>query len=139
MGSPKSIPRNYPDEGFLRKFHRNPEFPGISRPIPILDFVVPIFIVLGGNEVDMLAPFFGESFPPFPQHVEGSEDTKVLAILVGFLPYEKNRREISEMLSAGPGRPKMLGRHHCRRKLLQEVLDSKTRKCMKNPDVPEKV
>ena len=28
--------------------------PRISRPIPISDFGVPIFSVLGGNEVDML-------------------------------------------------------------------------------------
>ena len=33
---------------------QKPEFSGISRPIPISDFGVPIFSVLGGNEVDML-------------------------------------------------------------------------------------
>ena len=49
MGSPKWISRNYPDRGFLWKFFRNPEFPGISRPIPISDFGVPIFSVLGGK------------------------------------------------------------------------------------------
>ena len=42
---------------FLWKFCRNPEFPGISWPIPISDFGVPIFSVLGGNEVDMLGIF----------------------------------------------------------------------------------
>ena len=46
--------RNYLDRGFLWKFYIKPEIPGISRPIPISDFGVPIFSVLGGNEVDML-------------------------------------------------------------------------------------
>ena len=60
-----------PDQGFLWKFYRHPEFPGISRPIPISDFGVPIFSVLGGNEVDMLgSPFVsfvtGESWAGSP-------------------------------------------------------------------------
>ena len=41
-------------EGCCGNSYRNPEVPGISRPIPISEFGVPIFSVLTGNEVDML-------------------------------------------------------------------------------------
>ena len=55
LGSPKWISRNCPDWGSLWKLYRKPEFSGISRPIPILDFGAPIFSVLGGgHEVDLL-------------------------------------------------------------------------------------
>ena len=54
-GVPKTYFPKLPDQGFLWKFSRNPEFSGISRPIPISDSGVPIFSVSVGNEVDMLA------------------------------------------------------------------------------------
>ena len=50
----KKFPRVTRTKGFCGNSTENPDFPGISRPIPISDFGVPIFSVLGGNEVDML-------------------------------------------------------------------------------------
>ena len=46
--------RSFPDQGFLWKRYRNPEFPESPSPSRFQDFGVPIFGALGGNEVDIL-------------------------------------------------------------------------------------